>query len=456
MSIGTPLSGTYNLDLVVLSILIATLAAGAALDLAGRVTATRGRARVLWLGGGALAMGFGIWSMHYTGMLAFSLPVPVAYHVPTVALSLLAAVLASGIALSLASRERLDVGRLILGSVVMGAGIAAMHYTGMAAMRQAAVVEWRRDTVAFSIGIAMIVAAVALTLAFRHGHAPSEAWTWRKVGSAVLMGAAIPSMHYTGMAAATFFSSAESPDLVHTMTMSQLGADAIGAGTIVVMLAAIGTSVLDRWVGAERLRTAALLREHERRLAEAQAIAHVGSWEWEIATNRVIWSDELYRVFGVTIGSHVTYADAISRVHPDDRARVDAIVKDGLQGRQVPEYECRVVRPDGTQRHVQNRAVVVLDASGSVLRMVGTSLDVTERKAAEESQRTLLRDLQTSVAEVKALRGILPICASCKRIRNEAGGWEAVESFVRERTDAEFSHGLCPDCAARDWGATAS
>src|SRR5467141_5443523 len=80
---------------------------------------------------------------------------------------------------------------------------------------------------------------------------------------------------------------------------------------------------------------------------------------------------------------------------------------------------------------------------------------LVDRHRADQNQRTLVRELQAAVAEVRTLQGILPICASCKRIKNEAGGWEAVESFVRERTDAEFSHGLCPDCAARDWGATA-
>jgi NO-binding membrane sensor protein with MHYT domain len=111
-------------------------------------------------------MGLGIWSMHYTGMLAFVLPVPVAYHVPTVALSLLAAVLASGVALSLASHERLDTGRLILGSLVMGAGIATMHYTGMAAMRHVAVVKWDERLVALSVIIAVVVSGVALTWRF--------------------------------------------------------------------------------------------------------------------------------------------------------------------------------------------------------------------------------------------------------------------------------------------------
>ena len=84
--------------------------------------------------------------------------------------------------------------------------------------------------------------------------------------------------------------------------------------------------------------------------------------------------------------------------------------------------------------------------------MAGTSLDITDRKLAEENQRTLLRELQQSVAEVKTLQGILPICASCKRIRDEDGEWEAVESYVREHTNAEFSHGLCPDCAKATWG----
>jgi PAS domain S-box-containing protein len=392
----TPLVGTYDLWLVTLSVIIAVLAA------------------------------------------------------PTVAFSLLAAILASGVALTLASHERLDAGRLILGSLVMGAGIATMHYTGMAAMRHAAVVEWDERLVALSVVIAVVVSGVALTLAFRHGHAPSEAWTWRKMGSAVLMGAAIPAMHYTGMAAARFQSAGALPHITNVINISALGAQAIAAGTAIVMLAAIGTSMLDRWVGAERLRTAMLLREAERRLAEAQTIAHIGSWEWEFARNRVMWSDELYRMFGVAIGSPVAYTDAIARVHPEDRARVERLVTEALHHRLPTEYECRVVRSDGTVRHVHNCAVVVSDSSGTVVRMVGTSLDITERKVAEEKERTLRRELQASVAEVKVLQGILPICANCKRIRTEDGRWDAVESYVRERSNAEFSHGICPDCA-RTW-----
>src|ERR1035438_8596042 len=102
-----PIDGSYDYRLVVLSVVIAIVASYVALDLAGRVTANRGQARFAWLMGGALAMGSGIWAMHYTGMLAFRLPMPVYYHVPTVMLSLLAAILASTIALHVVSRENI-------------------------------------------------------------------------------------------------------------------------------------------------------------------------------------------------------------------------------------------------------------------------------------------------------------------------------------------------------------
>jgi PAS domain S-box-containing protein len=202
-----------------------------------------------------------------------------------------------------------------------------------------------------------------------------------------------------------------------------------------------------------RLRTEDELRNRERQLAEGQAIAHVGSWDWDVPSNRVAWSDELCRILGVSEGSPASYAGFVERIHPDDRARVEAVVAEGVAKRRATEYDWRLVRPDGTLRHVHTRSIVITDATGAIVRMVGTSLDITERKQADENQRTLLRELQASIAEVKVLRGILPICASCKRIRSDGGTWEAVESYVREHTNAEFSHGLCPDCAARDWGA---
>ena len=129
------LVGQYHWGLVALSLVVAAAAAYVALDLAGRVTAATGRARRAWLCGGAGAMGAGIWSMHYLGMLAYELPVPVRYDMRTVVLSLVPALLASGLALFLVSRDRLTSGATAAGSVVMGLGIATMHFVGMEAMR---------------------------------------------------------------------------------------------------------------------------------------------------------------------------------------------------------------------------------------------------------------------------------------------------------------------------------
>src|SRR5207302_1698696 len=128
-------------------------------------------------------------------------------------------------------------------SVVMGSGIAAMHYTGMAAMRLPATARWHPVLVILSVLIAIGVSAMALWLAFHHGHGPRGAWTWPKLGSAVLMGLAIPSMHYTGMAAATFVSA---PDLVASegaVAASALGTLGIVGTTVLVLGLAILTSL---------------------------------------------------------------------------------------------------------------------------------------------------------------------------------------------------------------------
>jgi NO-binding membrane sensor protein with MHYT domain len=196
MNSMTVLSGSYDYRLVALSVVLAVLASYAALDLAGRVTSAQGRARGVWLGAGAAAMGLGIWAMHYVGMLALTMPIPVAYHLPIVMLSLLAAIAASGVALFVVSRTKMSVGQGIAGSVVMGTGIASMHYIGMAAMRCSTVIVYDRRIVAASVGLAIAISFVALHLGFRvrDEHRVSR----RKIISALVMGSAIPLMHYTG------------------------------------------------------------------------------------------------------------------------------------------------------------------------------------------------------------------------------------------------------------------
>src|ERR1700732_1832924 len=216
------LIGSYNYALVALSVLIAMFASYAALDLAGRVTVAGGWTRAVWLLGGAGAMGTGIWSMHYIGMLAFVLPVPVAYHCPTVLLSLIAAILASVVALGVVSRQKMGASRAVAGSVLMGAGIASMHYIGMAAMRLPAICQFNSSLVVMSVGFAVLISFGALWIAV-HFRDEKKGIGWEKLGGGGVMGARVARMHYTGMAAASFTASGTPADLSHAVSISTLG-----------------------------------------------------------------------------------------------------------------------------------------------------------------------------------------------------------------------------------------
>jgi NO-binding membrane sensor protein with MHYT domain len=245
------LPSTYHAGLVALSVVIAIVSSYAALDLAGWVTATQGRARSLWLAGGATAMGTGIWSMHYTGMLAFQLSIAVLYDVPVVLLSLFAAIGASAVALFVASRPSLTLRNAGFGSLAMGLGIATMHYTGMAAMRLHAHLTYDPLLFAASVAIAVAVSFVALWLAFYFRGAHAVGLSWRKFGSVLLMGAAIPAMHYTGMAAARFTPSAHTLHLDHAVGISSLALTAIVASTFMILGISIVTSMIDRRFSAQ-------------------------------------------------------------------------------------------------------------------------------------------------------------------------------------------------------------
>jgi two-component system, sensor histidine kinase and response regulator len=266
------LIGSYNFALVALSVLIAMFASYAALDLAGRVTAAGGWTRAVWLLCGAGAMGTGIWSMHYIGMLAFILPIPVAYHWPTVLLSLLAAILASVIALYVVSRKKMGASRAVAGSALMGAGIASMHYIGMAAMRLPATCRFNSFLVVLSVVFAVLISLAALWITF-HFRDQKMGIGREKLAGAVVMGAAIPVMHYTGMAAASFTPSGMPADLSHAVSISTLGTAGIAAVTFVVLGLALLTSWVDRRFAAQTLELQEeKLQRSEAYLAEAQNV----------------------------------------------------------------------------------------------------------------------------------------------------------------------------------------
>jgi diguanylate cyclase (GGDEF)-like protein len=198
------LAGSYEFGVVLLSVFVAMMASYTALSLAGRVTETTGRASTLWLVGGAVAMGCGIWSMHFIGMLAFSLPIRLSYDLLWTLVSLFVAIGVSAFALRIVTRptiRRLDI---LIGGVLMGAGICSMHYMGMHALKMNPGIDYDPAIVALSIVIAVVASIVALWLAFTL----RSAYGWRaqvkKAGAAVVMGMAVITMHYVGMEAARF------------------------------------------------------------------------------------------------------------------------------------------------------------------------------------------------------------------------------------------------------------
>lgn len=193
--------GSYDASLVALSLVMAVLASYTALDLAGRVAAARGHAAQWWLAGGSIAMGVGIWSMHFIGMLAYRMPVSMGYDPSITLLSLLIAVVSSAFALWIVCQDHLSWRKLAAGAAILGAGVCSMHYMGMEAMRMSPRVRYDPLLFSLSVLIAVVASGAALWLAF-HLRQTGKGVKRLRGAAALVMGLAIAGMHYTGMAAA--------------------------------------------------------------------------------------------------------------------------------------------------------------------------------------------------------------------------------------------------------------
>lgn len=512
------LAGSYDYRLVAVSVVIAVTTSYAALDLAGRVTAAHGWARLSWLIGGATAMGTGIWSMHYTGMLAFSLPIPIEYHWPTVLLSLLAGVLSSGIALLVVSRRKMGWVRALCASIFMGGGIVTLHYTSMAAMRLAAMCHYSPPLVALSVVLAIACSLISLWLAFLFRNEPTGL-RLRKFASAVVMGTAIYTMHYTAMAAATFTRSAAIPDLSHAVSISTLGTAGIALATMMVLGIAIMTSLVDRHqeqralldelfeqapqavalmtannrvvrvnreftrlfgyapeetlgrrlsdlivpadfrdeferytalvahgqrVDAEgvrqrkdgsrlqvsivrvpvsmpggkiavygiyrditeRKRVEEEVRRNEAYLAAGQALAHTGSWAWNVSSGDLFWSQETFRIFG--FDPKKTKASLVEtflpRIHPEDRPRVEQGLREAPMEPGNYEVDYRIVLPDGSIRHIHDVVYPLTNEAGQVVERYGVVRDVTQSKRAEDQLQRSHDELRALTAQLQTVR----------------------------------------------------
>jgi len=199
------MTGHYDSGLVFFSIFIAVIASFVTIDFSSRVAAARGRNSArYWLIGGSISIVMGIWAMHFVGMVAFMLPIPMSYDVSITLGSLLVAILASGLALYTLSLDRLEMRRLLISGSLMGMGIASMHYLGMEAMRMRPSIVFDPGLVALSILIAIVASIIALWIAFQLRSENIFSKLGKKCAGALVMGLAISGVHYTGMKAASF------------------------------------------------------------------------------------------------------------------------------------------------------------------------------------------------------------------------------------------------------------
>jgi len=313
-------TGVYNPYLVALSILVAVFAAYTALDLGGRVKGAQGGTRRVWLWAAAIAMGGGIWSMHFIGMLAFTLPMTMSYDVGLTILSLLVAIVVTSGGFYVISYSNGSPLYLILGGIFMGLGIIAMHYTGMAAMQGNVEISYDPLLVALSVVIAIGAATIALWLAFRTTDLA------QKLVAAVVMGLAISGMHYTGMQAAIFTAHGEAQDAA-SFDQTNL-ALAVACITFFILALAMAASL------SEQRRAEEALRQAQADLAHVNRVTTMGELTASLA-------HEVNQPIAAAVANASACLHWLAAQPPNlDEARAAAmnVVKDGTRAAEIVSH----------------------------------------------------------------------------------------------------------------------
>jgi PAS domain S-box-containing protein len=375
--------GSHDPALVAVSLLIAVVASFTALDLAGRMRATDGWTRYLWLAAASIAMGGGIWAMHFVAMLAFVMPgMAMRHDFGLTAVSLIVAIGATGIAFTFRESSERRRGGLLLAGILMGGGVVAMHYIGMAAMRIGGAIRYDPLLVAASVLIAVGAASAALWLADR------TSAIHERIGAALLMGVAIAGMHYTGMAAATF---AAPSGMAHDAAAPGVGrpglAFSVAMATFLILFLALLTAMADRRFALLAEREAKGLRESEERF---RALYHgtplpLHSIDEHGNLERV--SDMWLQLMGYPADEVIgrPFINFMTEASARQRRQIDwpELLAKGM----LPPREYRMVTKDGRFLDIVCTARVEYDAQGGFSRVLGGITDVTERKRAEEALR---------------------------------------------------------------------
>ena len=394
----------WNEYLIGMSVLISIFGSFSALSHMQSMRANSGKQSLGWMIAGAITLAMAIWSMHFIGMLSFHLPIQMAFDIKLTLLSILPALLTTLFAFYLLQNSNVRFGRITIAGVVMGLGVAAMHYTGMAALKMQPAIVYDTGILVLSIVIAIVAASGALLIIFagdKTGLSPLK----QQLLGAVIMGLAIAGMHYTGMAGASF--AAGSICAVNGKSVEPLLLAFIVTSVVLALFSAGAlANLIDRSTALERLRAAhAAVEEHDTqlRLVEEKLSGILDS----IPT--VVWSmspryELLYmnpageRIYGRSMAEFAADPHLwLKIVHPDDRMRAKHAHEHILTAETL-SLEYRIVHPDGAVHWLEERVRIVRDAFGNVTRLDGVAADVSERKRRDEHIKYLANyDLLTGL-----------------------------------------------------------
>jgi PAS domain S-box-containing protein len=422
------MQSSYSIQLVVLSYLVAVLASHVTLSLAQRLHPAYGASLGYkplyspWIMGGAFSMGTGIWSMHFIGMLAFHLPVQVAYDLSLTVTSWLIAVVVSGFALHRFHRNDTTVSGIAVPGVFIGIGISAMHYTGMAAMQMFPGIDYDPLLFVTSVLVAIAAAIAALWIAFSLPRSGRGRRLY-KFAAASVMGAAIVGMHYTGMAAAHF-----APNAVCISSGPRLDANwlaiTIAMFTFLILGSTLLLSVIDAQLQSAIARSAEALRlaneELEQRVLDrtAQLQSANENLHAQVAARResqqllqaiidnsqaVVYVKDLdgrfqlvnrqfERIFGLSSPQEILGRTDQHLFAPDTAAAIRELDIRVAKGDHAVFAEETVPQADGPHTYISVKAPL-RDEAGRVNAIFGISTDITDRKRNEEQLRSQLARL---------------------------------------------------------------
>ncbi|MGQ7884090.1 EAL domain-containing protein [Paenibacillus sp. WC2504] len=372
------LHGTYDMVLVAFSYVVAVVASYTVLDLVGRISTSKGLFRWLWLLFGAIAMGLGVWSMHFVGMLAFSLNISVAYNLVKVILSVVVVIAASFLALYVVGRSQLSWRLLLVGGLLLATGISAMHYIGMAAMEIH--ISYKPVYFALSILIAIVASIAALWLAFyfRKGTEPSR--MWKKLGSGLIMGAAVVGMHYTGMYAAQF-QMLDALDETKGMFLDQkLLAYTIAGGTLFTL----GLSLFGIFISNRLSRKDTEIQEHEKWYRSLFENNQDGIISINMQYRIIGFNSAITQLTGLT-GEwfrNQTIDNILPFIVPEDQERTREMFVKSRSG-EMQTYQTAIIHEQGHRVELSViNAPVILD--GQVVGSYIIAKDITEEKQSKE------------------------------------------------------------------------